>query len=214
MASELSPRTAEVEAMRQAVKKLELTAGNAEAEKAFLAATDAALAEMRQAGRCPADVPPAVAGLLPFWSKLPDAVIRDAPARFGDYLVRRVIIEYRKDRAPAIRARLDAIVATAAAGQDLADRMHTRVLALAVEDDILQYLKKQDSALRSKIMHALQSEAVRKPMSLPILWEFLTLENCRRVDEAVFAGNKNDQVDALRLLTRLLQTVLRKMLKE
>ncbi len=214
--------SSQIEEMRKALRTLQGKPDDEQATHAFMAATRAVLVHFKQKNVFAPDLPAANTPFTDICAGLPDDAIRRNWYGFGDILIRRMIIEFRKTRDSSWRRSIEEHLAGARKKDKSAKKVAIEMLAVekpinpktesmfaaaCTEIDIATFQREPKPELRAEIMAAIQDAGVQKYISNTYLWHFLALEYSRRVEEAVFAGNRRDQVNNLRVLTRFMLKV-------
>ena len=214
---ERSAVRSQIQEMRKALHALQGKPEDEQAAQAFMAATRAVLVHFKQKNVFAPDLPAADAAFTDICVGLPDDVVRRNWYGFGDLFIRRMILEFRKTRDLSWRQRIEDHLVGArdkdskkidvemlSVEKAINPKTECMFLAACAEIDIAAFQREPKPELRAAILRAVQDDGVQKYISNTYLWHFLVLEYSRRVDEAVFAGNRRDQVSNLRVLTRFM----------
>jgi len=216
---ERSAVESQIQEMRKALHVLQAKPEDQQADHAFMAAARAVLVHFKQKNVFAPDLPAADAAFADICAQFPDNVVRRNWYGFGDLFIRRMILEFRKTRDVSWRQLIeDHLVGARDKDKNpkkvdvemlsveklINPKTECMFLAACAEIDIAAFQREPKAELRAAIMRAIQDDRVQKYISNTYLWHFLVLEYSRRVDEAVFAGNRRDQVSNLRVLTRFM----------
>jgi len=210
----------QIEALKKALRKSVAGAGNKQAEQDFMTAVRNILTYLKQRNVYNGAIPSETTTFADFWPQIPAEIYHRNWYGFGALLLRRLIADFRRNHDPALNTALQGLLREQARGvtvtadaaraamlsteKPLPASLRRRYLAAVAEADIIAFRRNPDARLRASILRAVRDENIQRYIDNSFLWEFLCTYYCRKVDEAVFAGNRRDQVRSTRALTRFL----------